>query len=81
MEVVLPGIRISGKRSQEQQEEEQPKKAKSEDDEMDIRKIEYEEVIDSRSGDIVEQELVQMARKEELDFMEKFGVYEYATIE
>ena len=36
---------------------------------------------DSRSGEILEQELVQMARKEELDFMEKFGVYEDATIE
>ena len=99
MEVVLPRIRISGKRSQEHQEDEQqPKKVKNEDDEMDIGKIEEEEVddgcqpyekqpleeeevFDSKSGEILEQELVQMARKEELDFMEKFGVYEDATIE
>ena len=31
--------------------------------------------------EILEQELVQMARKEEMDFMEKFCVYEDATIE
>ena len=43
--------------------------------------MEDEEIFDSRSGEILEQELVQMARKEELDFMEKFGVYEDATIE
>ena len=42
--------------------------------------MEDEEVFDSRSGEILEQELVQMARKEELDFMEKFGVCE-ATID
>ena len=42
--------------------------------------MEEEEVFDNRSGEILEQELVQMA-KEELDFMEKFGVFEDATIE
>ena len=47
MEVVLPRIRISEKRSQEHQEEQQPKKAKNEDDEMDIGKIEDEEVDDA----------------------------------
>ena len=100
MEVVLPKMRISGKRSQDHQDEQQAKKAKNSDEEMDIGKIEDEEddgyqsntkqlpwdmedeeVFDRRSGEIFEQELVQMARKEELDFMEKFGVYEDATIE
>ena len=40
MEVVLPKMRISGKRSQEEQ---QAKKAKNSDEEMDIGKIEDEE--------------------------------------
>ena len=43
--------------------------------------MEDEEIFDSRSGEILEQELVQRARKEELDFVEKFGVCEDATIE
>ena len=44
MEVVLPRIRLSGKRSQEHQEEQQqPKKAKNNDEEMAIGKIEDEE--------------------------------------
>ena len=43
--------------------------------------MEDEEIFDRRSGEILEQELVQMARKEELDFMEKFGVCEDATNE
>ena len=99
MEVVLPKMRISGKRSPDHQEEQQAKKAKNSDEEMDIGKLvdeeddgyqsnakqlpwdmEDEEAFDSRSGEILEQELVQMARKEELDFMEKVGVYEDATI-
>ena len=97
--VVLPKMRISGKRSQDHQEEQQAK-AKNSDEEMDIGKIEDEEddgyqpntkqfpwdmedeeFFDSRSGEILERELVQIARKEEMDFMEKFGVYEDATIE
>ena len=43
MEVVLPQMRISGKRSQDHQEEQQAKKAKNSDEEMDIGKIEDEE--------------------------------------
>ena len=43
--------------------------------------MEEEEVFDSRSGEVLQEELVQMARKEELGFMEKFGVYEDATNE
>ena len=43
--------------------------------------MEDEEIFDSRSGEILEQELVQMARKGELEFLEKFGVYDDATIE
>ena len=39
------------------------------------------EFFDSRSGEILEQEVVQMAREEEMDFMEKFGVCEDAAIE
>ena len=35
----------------------------------------------SRCGEILEQELVQMAKEEELDNVEKFGVYKDATIE
>ena len=81
MEVVLPRMITSWKRSQDHQQEQQSKKAKNDDDEMDIGKIEDEEDYDSRSGGIWEQELVQMARKEELDFIEKFGVYEDATVE
>ena len=95
MEVVLPKMRISRKRSQDHEEEQQAKKAKNSDEEMDIGKMEDEEddgyqqntkqldeeFFDSRSGEILEQELFQMARKEEMDFVEKFGVYENATIE
>ena len=43
MEVVLPKMRISGKRSQDHREEQQAKKAKNSDEEMDIGKIEDEE--------------------------------------
>ena len=93
MEVVLPRIRISRKRSQEHQEEQQPKKAKNEEEEMDSGNIEEEvdygyqpndkqhpwdmkeeEVFDSRSGEILQQELVQMGRNEELDLTEKIGL-------
>ena len=49
---------------------------------MHIQQLSWDmEFFDSRSGEILEQEVVQMARKEEMDFMEKFGVYEDATIE
>ena len=41
--------------------------------------MEEEELFDSESGEILQQVLVQTARKEELDFMEKFGIYEDAT--
>ena len=39
-----------------------------------------EEVFDSRSCEIWEQELVQMARKRELESVETFGVYYDATV-
>ena len=49
-------------------------------DKQPLWDMEEEEVFDSRSGEILEQELIQMARKQELDFMEKFGVYESGTL-
>ena len=80
MEVVLPKMRISGKRSQDHQEEQQAKKAKNRDEEMDIGKKENEDD-DGYQPNTKQRVLRQQIRKEEMDFMEKFCVYEDATIE